>query len=414
MTEQSPPSSTRTLSSPALGLIWFGASVSLAEILTGTFFAPLGLQQGLLAILVGHVIGCVLFWLVSLIGARTGKSAMETVKLSFGRYGSIVFSVANVAQLVGWTAIMVASGAAAATYLVPLLGMGAWCLVIGALIVVWIAIGMKNMSRVQSIASIALFVLTILVSVVVFGAGAPAAPEAGETIGFGAAVELAVAMPLSWLPVASDYTRAAKRPVAGTTMATIAYFLGSCWMFVIGLGLSLFAGTDDVAAVLAQAGMGIAGILVVVFSTVTTTFLDAESAGVSASSITSRIDARACGIAAAVIGTALAVFAPVADFEDFLYLIGSVFAPMSAILCVDCLILKNDASSKPVNWVNMILWVAGFALYRVSMSWDLAVGNTFPVMVVVALASLAVHLIVRRLHPELEMTATTAPSARIR
>lgn len=27
------------------GLIWFGAGVSLAEILTGTYFAPLGLEK---------------------------------------------------------------------------------------------------------------------------------------------------------------------------------------------------------------------------------------------------------------------------------------------------------------------------------------------------------------------------------
>ena len=37
------------------GLIWFGAGVSIAEILTGTYFAALGFGRGLAAILVGHV-----------------------------------------------------------------------------------------------------------------------------------------------------------------------------------------------------------------------------------------------------------------------------------------------------------------------------------------------------------------------
>ena len=45
------------------GLIWFGAAVSIAEILTGTYFAPLGFQKGLAAILIGHVIGCMLLFL---------------------------------------------------------------------------------------------------------------------------------------------------------------------------------------------------------------------------------------------------------------------------------------------------------------------------------------------------------------
>ena len=37
-------------------LIWFGAGVSLAEIMTGTFLAPMGFSRGLLSIIVGHVI----------------------------------------------------------------------------------------------------------------------------------------------------------------------------------------------------------------------------------------------------------------------------------------------------------------------------------------------------------------------
>ena len=66
-------------------LIWFGAAVSLAEILTGTYFAPLGMGKGILAIVIGHVIGCALFFFAGLIGGRTGLSAMETVKLSLYR-----------------------------------------------------------------------------------------------------------------------------------------------------------------------------------------------------------------------------------------------------------------------------------------------------------------------------------------
>ena len=43
------------------GLLWFGAAVSLAEILTGTYFAPLGFEKGLIAIIIGHIIGFVLY-----------------------------------------------------------------------------------------------------------------------------------------------------------------------------------------------------------------------------------------------------------------------------------------------------------------------------------------------------------------
>ena len=389
----SQPTIHRRLSTPTLGLIWFGASVSLAEILTGTFFAPLGLEQGLAAILVGHIIGCILFWLVAYVSAKTGASAMGAASRSFGHVGSNLFAVANVIQLVGWTAIMVVSGAAAANLLLPLLGEAGWCVVIGALIVFWIAIGVKRMGRAQSFAAVLLLVLTFVASSAVFG-GTPITPSGDEGLSFGAAVELAVAMPLSWLPVVGDYTREAKRPGAGATMATITYFVGSCWMFAIGLGCALFAGSDDIAAVMAQAGMGLIGILVVVLSTVTTTFLDAQSAGVSAESIHPKLNARICGIIAAVVGTALAIFAPVSNFEEFLYLIGSVFAPMAAIVIADYFIGHRDRSDVAVDWRNIVLWVLGFALYRVSLTWDIPCGNTLPVMVVIVLAAFVVEKVV--------------------
>ena len=389
----SQPTIHRRLSTPTLGLIWFGASVSLAEILTGTFFAPLGFEQGLTAILVGHIIGCILFWLVAYVSAKTGASAMGAASRSFGHVGSNLFAVANVIQLVGWTAIMVVSGAAAANLLVPLLGEAGWCVIIGALIVFWIAIGVKRMGRAQSFAAVLLLVLTFVASSAVFG-GTPITPSGDEVLSFGAAVELAVAMPLSWLPVVGDYTREAKKPGAGATMATITYFVGSCWMFAIGLGCALFAGSDDIAAVMAQAGMGIVGILVVVLSTVTTTFLDAQSAGVSAESIHPKLNARICGIIAAVVGTALAIFAPVSNFEEFLYLIGSVFAPMAAIVIADYFIGHRDRSDVAVDWRNIVLWVLGFALYRVSLTWDIPCGNTLPVMVVIVLAAFVVEKVV--------------------
>ena len=96
------------------GLIWFGAGVSLAEILTGTYFAPLGFQKGFLAIIIGHLIGCTMLFLAGVIGGKTRRSAMETVKMSFGEKGGIFFSFLNVLQLVGWTAIMIYDGALAA------------------------------------------------------------------------------------------------------------------------------------------------------------------------------------------------------------------------------------------------------------------------------------------------------------
>ena len=65
------------------GMIWFGAAVGLAEILSGTYLAPLGFSKGLLSIIIGHLIGCVLLFLAGYIGGKTRSSAMETVTFLF-------------------------------------------------------------------------------------------------------------------------------------------------------------------------------------------------------------------------------------------------------------------------------------------------------------------------------------------
>lgn len=73
-------------------LIWFGAGVSITEILTGTYLAPLGMGKGIAAIVSGHFIGCALLFLAGRIGARTGRSSMETVKMGFGRKGGLLLA----------------------------------------------------------------------------------------------------------------------------------------------------------------------------------------------------------------------------------------------------------------------------------------------------------------------------------
>ena len=216
-------------------LIWFGAGVSIAEILTGTYFAPLGMAKGFAAILLGHLIGCTMMFFAGLIGGRTGLSAMETSKLSFGKKGSLWFAALNVLQLVGWTAIMIYDGALAAN---GIAGVGAWlwCLVIGALILVWILIGLTDLGRINQVVMVLLFVLTLVMCKVIFFGGNGIMTAQDDSLSFGAAVELAVAMPLSWLPLISDYTREAEKPFAATLASTVTYGVVSCWMYLIGMG----------------------------------------------------------------------------------------------------------------------------------------------------------------------------------
>lgn len=363
------------------GLIWFGAGISIAEILTGTYFSSLGFQKGLAAILIGHVIGCVMLFLAGVIGGKSRLSAMETVKSSFGNKGGQFFAILNVLQLVGWTAIMIYDGALAVDGMVST-GRWLWCLIIGALIVVWILIGITNLGKINTAAMVLLFILTLVLCKVIFFDGNVIQSTADDSLSFGAAVELAVAMPLSWLPLISDYTREAEKPVKATAVSAIVYGIVSCWMYVIGMGAALFTGESDIAQILLKAGLSIAGLLIIVFSTVTTTFLDAYSAGISSESIFSKIKGKYAAIVVTIIGTVGAILFPMDDITDFLYLIGSVFAPMIAIQIADFFLLHRDRRKNAFDWRNLIIWVIGFVLYRLLMRVDLPVGNTLPDMVI--------------------------------
>ena len=100
-------------------------------------------------------------------------------------------------------------------------------------------------------------------------------------------------------------------------------------------------------------------------------------------------------IVVTVIGTAAAIVYPMDNITDFLYLIGSVFAPMIAIQIADFFLLKLDKSNQAVHVPNMIIWVIGFIAYRILMNIDMPVGNTLPDMVI----TIILCLIVGKLFP---------------
>jgi probable hydroxymethylpyrimidine transporter cytX len=370
------------------GLIWFGAAVSIAEILTGTYFASLGFLKGLLAIVLGHIVGCILLFLAGMIGAKTQKSAMDTVKISFGTKGGIFFAILNILQLFGWTGIMIYDGASATQGILPI-GHFIWCIVIGGLILVWILIGVKNLGKLNVIAMSALFLMTIILSFIIFKGGT-AFDKGDNSISFGAAMELSIAMPLSWLPLISDYTKEAKEPVKATAASSIVYGFVSIWMYIIGMSAALFTMESDIAKILLKAGLGIMGLFIVVLSTVTTTFLDVYSAGVSTESIFSKIKSKWVAVAVTVIGTLGAIVLPMDDITGFLYLIGSVFAPMIAIQIADFFILKISNDKKIFSIKNIIIWVIGFIIYRILMKFDTPIGSTIPSMLITIFISVAV------------------------
>ena len=372
------------------GMIWFGAGVSIAEILTGTYLASLGFKEALLAIIIGHIIGGFLMFLAGVIGGVNNKSSMESVKMAFGHKGGLLFAILNVVQLSGWTAIMIYDGALSATSIFKT-GFPLWCVIIGGLIVIWILIGITDLGKLNVVIMAALFILSIVLCGVLMRSNAPL-KSVGDPLSFGAALELSVSMPLSWLPCIADYTREAKEPVKASGLSALIYCIVSAWMFLIGMFGAMKMGTGDIATIMLKAGLGILALLIIIFSTVTTTFLDSLSAGISFESIVPQFRGKWAAVIVTVIGTICAILFPMDNITNFLYAIGSVFAPMIAVMIAYYFILhKKDSDA--FNYKTLIAWLIGFILYRFLMHTDVIVGYTVPDMILTIIITLVLSKI---------------------
>lgn len=372
--------------------LWFGAAISIAEILTGGLIAPLGFRSGLIAIIIGHIIGTTILVLGGIIGTEERLPSIMSTGISFGKYGAYLFSVLNILQLLGWTAVMIISGARSVNEITKALwsydNIYLWSIIIGGLICLWIYLGKDGMKKLNVIAAALLFLLTILLSIVVFKNSELFSREAADTMSLGAAIELNVIMPLSWLPLIADYTRFARRKRDGVVGSFLGYFIGSSWMYTIGLGAAIVAGNPDPGVMMLAANLGFTALGIVVLSTVTTTFLDAYSAGVTFLNIFPKLSEKKAALAMGIIGTLIALIVPIEQYENFLYAIGSVFAPLFAILLTEYFIIKKNRKLQEgllVNWGAAAVWVMGVIIYYQFIKLDFVLGATVPVMVITGL-----------------------------
>ena len=364
----------------ANGIIWFGVAISVSEIEAGIEIGAAAARDSLwLPLVLGHIFGGILLFFVGLIGARVRLNAMETTKSSFGKYGSKFFAALNTFQLLAWVAVLNAQGASALAGLNLPISFPLTCVILAALIAAWVYVGIRRSANVTTVVMAALTVLLAILSVKLFGlgSGSSAAANVATTAGNAATAlkfwnifEISIAMPISWLPVISDYTKDAEKPVKATAISAIAYTFASLWMYIIGIEISGIGASNNIAQAILLAGLGIPGIIIVVLSTVTTNFLAANSAGESSKAIYSKINPKIAGVVVSFLSAALAISGIMEHYISFLYLIASVFAPMAAVLLVSFYFSKERTESLGVWLWNIFAWLAGFIAYQVAEHFD--------------------------------------------
>jgi NCS1 family nucleobase:cation symporter-1 len=396
----------RNLSGMDFLLLWAGAAVSLAEIWAGGLLVPLGIMGGMLAVLLGHLIGNTPLALGGIIGSRTGLPTMVSVRPSFGVRGSYFATVLNLVQLVGWTGVMLWIGGQAAQAVWPFPGAGfrAWVIMSGIVTTLWAVLGHRFWKWLQRIAVTSLLLLCCVMTYVAFnqyGWGHLTKIPSKASMPFMVGLDLVIAMPISWLPLVCDYSRFSKSTATAFWGTWIGYFLVSSWMYIVGLGAALAtrSATPDsmVLQLMVSMGLALPAIIIVLFSTFTTTFLDIYSTAVSSLNIWPELGEKRGSILCGIFGTALALVFPATAYEAFLLFIGSVFCPLFGVVLADYFFLRRKSyldqpfHRQDLYWYSagfnpwgFVAWGVGFGLYYI-LQGTTSIGSSIPSLVAAGL-----------------------------
>ena len=396
------PQSGRTLSGIDVAVLWGDLGVGLLVLVTGGFLVPgLGFAGAMAAIVVGSVIGVALLALAGAAGASHGVTTMVLFRPVLGIRGSWFPSALNVLQLIGWTAVELwAMSLVADIVSKEVFGFSARWLWLGVVTVVCTGLAMwgpVDVARVWMKKFGAWVIGGIVISVTFMaftldGIGDALSAPGNGTLTFGPALDLVIAMPISWLPLVADYNRFGNKPRSAFFGTFWGYLIANIWLYSLGAMLVLGAGAAAspagiATAILAVAGGTLAGILFLIALLVGETdeaFADIYSAALSLKNVFPKAPLRYLIAGIAGISLALAAWLTMERYETFLFLIGSVFVPLFGILAADHFVNRRgriDLEQLEVvggsYWFNggvrlgaIVPWVAGFLVYH----WVLPTG----------------------------------------
>jgi putative hydroxymethylpyrimidine transporter CytX len=362
-----------------LGVSLIGFS-SAAVVLVPTGFSPLPIPASLLAIALGTVAGMLMTALAGVVGTRTGAPAMAVLRGLFGTRLSFLPSLANIFQLIGWGVYeltVIVQGVDAMTGRIPrplvVVAAGALCTAMAIWPLSILRILRKYVTVLVGV-SMLYFTVQLLRN--------PVPHQSGTSwSGFFPAVDAALALSVSFLPMAADYMRHARDARQAGGAAVLGYSITQFWCYAIGIVALLQAGPDgDVFHTMLGVTGGWVFFLVLVLRESDQSFANVYSTAMSVQNLLPRVDRRILAGAVGALVTVIALFVhDLGGFSNFLGLIGSVFVPLAAVVGVDYFLGRGregrwDLSERsPARPAMLLPWLVGFVVYQVlnpgSVSW---------------------------------------------
>jgi len=378
------PERLRVLGTLDMGLLWGNLGVSLLVVVAGAALVPaLSLPDALVAIALGCVLGNLMLAVAGAIGADARVPGMALLRAPLGRRGSYLPTGINVLQGIGWTTfelLIIATAAAALSD--ELFGFRAqwlWTIGFGVATLVLALLGPIGFVR-RFVRRFAVWAVPFAVLYLTWWAldGADlgtlwdAPGEGGLSVWQGA--DFVVGITVSWIPYAADYTRFSRTRGGAFVGTGLGYLVPDAWLLALGVVLVLSRDLTDPAALPdAVVAGGLAAIVALFALLVTETdeaFANAYSAAVSLQNLAPRApQPLLIGLVTAT-ATAGALVVDLVSYQSFLFLLGSVFVPLFAVLLAHWLAAgrhytADDVFDAPVWRPGLVAaWIAGFVLYQ--------------------------------------------------
>jgi nucleobase:cation symporter-1, NCS1 family len=356
----------------SLGL-WANLGISLLLPVAAVFVVLPGrpLWMTVAAIVVGAVIGSLLLGAAAATGARERVPAMVLLRGLLGRRTSYLPTALNLLQCVGWAVfeILVIAEAASRAVDAP-----RWPFVLGAGVLATL-MAVRPLGAVRLLARYGIWLSLAAIAylfVRVLSHPLPPVTHGGAT-SFWTAVDIVIALPISWFPLAADYTRHDRSGRSAFAGSSLGYGAATVVMFVLGvLALAAYGtGGLDVVQALLAVPLGVLALLVLVTLELDEAFANLYSTAVSAQNILSRVDRRLLALATGVVATLLALTMDITSYEAFLYLIGAVFVPLIAVFLVAYWLLPrgpwDTSATAPARLWLLLPWAAGFIAYQLTL-----------------------------------------------
>lgn len=402
--------------------LWLSLGVGLLVMQIGAYLVPaLGAQAALAVIVVGSVLGAGLLAWTAKIGCDSGLSSAGLMHATYGSNFARLPVLLNIVQLIGWTtfelvvmrdgtvAIARQSGSFVASFW-PVLATLLWG---GVLIALLSGSMVKLVRKFIGRYGLPLVIASLLWLTWQFLGRAQAQgweaiwnrPGAGGMSTL-SALDLVIAMPVSWLPLVADFSRHGRDGKGALRGTWLGYAIANTWCYGLGVLIALTTPSTDLVAALLLAQGGLIALGLILIDEVDNAYGDLYSGSVAGHSLKPGWSLRRWGMALAVLCTGLALVLPMHSLEPFLLMLSSVFVPLYGVILARLGGTPHVASllgTKKVNVSAVLIWVLGVATYHLCADLAPEWGAALP--------TLALTFVLARLSRASSGPAAGAPAA---